>query len=49
MKVSYIIVWADTNTANKMDPKSHPKVNEEVNQALLKMNSSLAEFRHHNL
>ena len=37
MKVSYIIVWADTNTANKMDPKSHPKVNEEVNQALLKM------------
>jgi len=35
-KVSYITVWADTNTANKMNPTDYPNKNIDVDNALLK-------------
>ena len=36
MKVSYIIVWANTNSLVKMNPTDYPNKNIDVDNALLK-------------
>ena len=41
-KVSYILVWSDTNTMNRTDSESY-EVNEKVNTALLKHTLSLID------
>lgn len=42
-KVSYIIVWSDTNTLNRTDPKCHSVITELINKKLMSHTLSLVD------